>query len=142
MRRCYSELIQLNTFAERLRYLQTSQIIGDRTFGGDRYLNQRFYKSVEWKNIRHKIVLRDNGCDLAMDGYPVGDRGYIHHINPITPDQLIHNDESLFLFENLILCSYKTHQAIHYGNEDSIPEPIVERRPYDTCPWKCNKIRK
>lgn len=139
MKRCYNELIRLPTFADRLKYLQTSQLIGERTFGGDRYINQRFYSSKEWRDLRYKIMLRDNGYDLAMDGYPVGDRPRIHHINPITIDQLKHGDDSIFSFENLILCSYDTHQAIHYGNEKSIPQPLTERKPYDTCPWKTNK---
>lgn len=134
--RCYSELMLLPTLQERIKYLQRCQKPGDRTFGGDRYVNQAFYHSTEWKNIRHSIIIRDNGYDLAVYGYPVGDRGYIHHINPITIDQLTHGDSSLFDPENLILCSFKTHNAIHYGNSSSIPQPIVERRPGDTCPWR------
>lgn len=133
---CYSELILLPTFEERFRYLQSFQKIGDRTFGGDRYLNQSFYSSLEWRNIRHSIVVRDNGYDLAVEGYPVGSRGYIHHINPLTVDQLTHGHDCLFDPENLILCSFKTHNAIHFGSIDSLPKPIVERRPGDTCPWK------
>ena len=132
----YSELILLQTLEERFKYLQRSQKIGDRTFGGDRYLNQAFYSSLEWRNVRHSIVIRDNGCDLGVEGYPVGDRGYIHHINPITADQLIHGDDCLFDPENLILCSFSTHNAIHFGDINSLPKPIVERRPGDTCPWK------
>lgn len=136
MERCYSELIRLPTIQERLKYLQCSQKVSARTFGGDRYLNQSFYSSYEWKSIRYKIIIRDNGCDLAVNGYPVGDHGYIHHINPITIDQLTHGDESLFDPENLILCSFKTHNAIHYGGKDSIPQPLIERKPGDTCPWR------
>lgn len=134
--KCYSELILLPTLQERIHYLRRCQKLGDRTFGGDRYLNQAFYRSTEWKNIRHSIVIRDNGCDLGVDGYPVGDRGFIHHINPITLEHLIHGDDCLFDPENLILCSFKTHNLIHYGAEASIPQPIVERRPGDTCPWR------
>lgn len=134
--KCYSELMLLPTLEERIRYLQRCQKLGDRTFGGDRYLNQAFYHSYEWKQVRHSIIVRDNGCDLAVDGYPVGGRGYIHHINPITVDQLTHGNDALFDPENLILCSHKTHNTIHYGNENSIPKPIIERRPGDTCPWR------
>lgn len=133
---CYSELIILPTLEERFRYLRRCQKVGDRTFGGDRYLNQAFYKSTEWRNIRHRIIVRDNGCDLGVDGFPVGDRGYIHHINPITLDQLSNRDDCLFDPENLILCSFKTHNAIHYGGEDSLPKIPIERRPNDTCPWR------
>lgn len=136
MMRCYSELIRIPTFEDRLKYLMTAQHPGDRTFGGDRYLNQQFYQSREWKSIRHKIAVRDNGFDLAFDGYPVGATGVIHHINPISIDNLTHSDDCLFDPENLILCSLRTHNAIHYGNESSIPTPIVERRPGDTCPWR------
>lgn len=133
---CYSELSLLQTIEERLKYLQRNQKIGDRTFGGDRYLNQAFYSSLEWRNIRHSIVVRDNGCDLGVDGYPVGNRGYIHHINPITVDQLTHGDDCLFDPENLILCSFNTHNAIHYGSSPNIYSKLTERRPNDTCPWK------
>lgn len=133
---CYSELMLLLTLEERFRYLKRSQTIGERSFGGDRYLNQAFYSSQEWRNIRHGIIIRDNGCDLAVDGYPVGDRGYIHHINPITVDQLTHGDVCLFDPENLILCSFKTHNAIHFGGAESIDSAPIERRPGDTCPWR------
>lgn len=133
---CYSELILLPTFEERFKYLKRLQKIGDITFGSDRYLNQSFYTSLEWRRIRHSIVVRDNGCDLAMKGYPVGIRGYIHHINPISTEQLTEGDERLFDPENLILCSFKTHNAIHFGGTNSLPTPIVERRPGDTCLWK------
>lgn len=132
---CYSELVLLPTIEERLKYLQRNQKIGDRTFGGDRYLNQAFYSSLEWRNIRHSIIVRDNGCDLGVDGYPVGNRGYIHHINPITIDQLTHGDDCLFDPENLILCSFNTHNAIHYGQSSDIYSKITERHPGDTCPW-------
>lgn len=133
---CYSELILLSTIEERLKYLQRNQKIGDRTFGGDRYLNQAFYTSLEWRNVRHSIVVRDNGCDLGIDGYPVLERGYIHHINPITLDQIKHGDDCLFDPENLILCSFKTHNAIHYGSSQNIYSKVTERRPGDTCPWR------
>lgn len=135
MRKTYSELIHIPTFEERLRYLQTAQRIGERSFGGDRYLNQAFYSSHEWQSIRHSIIVRDGGCDLAMDGYPVL-KGYIHHINPIKMEELTHGDDCLFDPENLVLCSFKTHNAIHFGNDYSVPSGLVTRQPRDTCPWR------
>lgn len=135
--RCYSELIQLPTIEERYRYLKLANIhVGKSTFGSDRYLNQRLYRSDEWYKLRYKIVIRDGGNDLAMEGYPVRVKGMIHHINPLTPDQLIHGDDCIFDPENLILCSFDTHNAIHYGNDSLIPQPLVERRPGDTCLWR------
>lgn len=134
--KCYSELILLPTIDERFQYLRQSQTIGERTFGGDRYFNQAFYRSREWKFIRHKIIVRDGGNDLAVEGYPVGDRGYIHHINPMTIDQLTSGDDAIFDPENLILCSFSTHNAIHYGASTSLHKDLITRSPGDTCPWK------
>lgn len=130
----YRELLLLPTIEERLIYLQRHQTVAGRTFGGDRYFNQAFYKSKEWKLIRKDVILRDGGWDLAVEGYPVGDRGYIHHIEPITTDQLRHGDSALFDLDNLILCSFDTHNAIHYGNA-AIARTPVERRPGDTKLW-------
>lgn len=130
----YRELLLLPTIEERIAYLQRRQRVGDRTFGGDRYFNQAFYKSREWKLIRNKIIIRDGGWDLAVEGYPVGDRGCIHHIEPITIDQLRHGDSTLFDSDNLILCSHDTHNAIHYGTV-VIQKAFVERRPGDTKLW-------
>ena len=130
----YHELLLLPTIEERLRYLQRHQRPGDRTFGGDRYFNQAFYKSREWKLIRHSIIVRDGGWDLAVEGYPVGDHGYIHHIEQITIDQLKHVDDALFDPDNLILCSFDTHNAIHYGTGVR-KRDLVERRPNDTKLW-------
>lgn len=134
--RTYRDLVVLPTFEERYKYLRIAQNVGVETFGFNRYLNQRLYSSSEWKNLRHRIVVRDNGCDLAMDGYPVSDRGVIHHINPITVDQLTSGDDSIFDPDNLILCSWKTHQAIHYGDISQLIIKPIERRPGDTCPWR------
>lgn len=134
--RCYSELILLPTIDERYHYLRRCQKPGDRTFGGDRYLNQQFYKSIEWKNFRHSIVIRDGGWDLGVEGYPVIDRGFIHHINPITIEQLSQGSDCLFDPENVILCSFDTHNAIHYGINRSLNKDLIERRPGDTCPWR------
>lgn len=130
----YRELLLLPTIEERISYLQRRQKVGNRTFGGDRYFNQAFYKSREWKLIRNQIIIRDGGWDLAVKGYPVGDRGYIHHIEPITIDQLRHGDPALFNPDNLVLCSHETHNAIHYGTSVS-SKTFVERRPGDTKLW-------
>ena len=130
----YRELLLLPTIDERIRYLQRRQRVGDTTFGGNRYFNQRFYHSREWQLIRHKIIVRDGGWDLGVEGYPVGDRGYIHHIEPITMDQLQHGDDALFNPDNLILCSHATHNAIHYGTNLTSKE-LVERRPGDIKLW-------
>lgn len=130
----YRELLLLPTIEERIRYLQRRQRVGEQTFGGDRYFNQAFYKSKEWKLIRNQIIVRDGGWDLAVEGYPVGDRGYIHHIEPITMNQLRHGDSALFDPENLILCSHETHNAIHYGTNVA-QKSFVERRPGDTKLW-------
>lgn len=134
--KCYSELILLPTIEERYQYLRRCQKPGDRTFGGDRYINQRFYKSMEWRNFRHSIVVRDGGCDLAMEGYPVGNKGFIHHINPITIDQLSQGNDCLLDPENVILCSFYTHNAIHYGVDRLLHKDLIERKPGDTCPWR------
>lgn len=132
----YSELILLQTIDERYKALRRCQRPGDRTFGGDRYLNQSFYSSREWRNFRHSIVVRDGGWDLAVEGYPVGDKGYIHHINPITLEQLVNGEDCLLDPENVILCSFSTHNAIHYGTDKSLHKDLVVRRPGDTCPWR------
>lgn len=136
MKRSYRDLVLLPTIEERFLYLQIAQGVGVETFGSSRYLNQRLYSSIEWRNVRHKIVVRDNGWDLAMEGYPVGDRGVIHHINPITLEQLTNGDDCIFDPDNLILCSWNTHQAIHYGSLEHIMTKPIERRPGDTCPWR------
>ena len=132
----YQELIQIPSFKERLEYLRTAQMVGEPTFGSKRYLNQLLYRTNEWKMLRNRIIIRDNACDLAHGDYTLGDqRAYIHHINPITIEDLLEQRPVIFDPENLITCSFNTHQAIHYGRKDSIDEP-VERRPNDTCPWK------
>ena len=132
----YQELISLKTFKERFEYLRTAQMVGEPTFGSKRYLNQLLYRTNEWKQLRNRIIIRDNACDLAHCDYSLGDqRAYIHHINPITIEDLLEQRPVIFDPNNLITCSFNTHQAIHYGRKDSIEES-VERRPNDTCPWK------
>lgn len=134
--RTYSELIKLKTFRERYEYLKLNGSVGEETFGIDRYLNQKFYRSDEWRNIRNKIIIRDNGCDLADPERPLDGRVYIHHMNPITVVDVIHHSDFLVNPDYLVCCSYDTHQAIHFGNEDNLFFELVERKPYDTCPWR------
>lgn len=135
-RRSYRELLQLRTFEERYDYLRLYGEIGVATFGFDRYLNQNFYKSNEWKQLRNKIIVRDEGCDLAFLGQPCFGRAIIHHINPITEEELVHGDDSIFDPDNLVLCSLQTHNAIHYGDPSQLRKDYIPRRPNDTCPWR------
>lgn len=135
--RTYSELILLPTLEERFNYLKIKNRIGASTFGHDRYLNQFFYKSKEWRNIRNKIIARDNGCDLALDGREINGEIYIHHMNPISAEDLIKSSDYLLNPEYLICVSDRTHKAIHYGDYNLLlDQELVVRRPNDTCPWK------
>lgn len=132
----YSELITLPTFEERYRYLRKSGIVGEETFGSHRNLNQILYRSPEWRSIRNQVIIRDNGCDLGMEGYEIRDRVYIHHINPITMDDILNRTPALFDTDNLICVSFNTHQAIHYGDESLLPIiSFTERTPGDTKLW-------
>lgn len=140
MIRSYSELITLSTFEERFAYLALRGKVGDITFGVERDLNQMFYQSHRWRRLRNQIILRDNGCDLAIAGLDIHRGGVIHHLNPLTPQQVIHQDESLMDPENLIMTSHQTHNAIHYGTENYLPRALVERTPGDTLPWKRKDI--
>lgn len=132
----YSELICLPTFRERFNYLQLKGKVGEDTFGFDRYINQRFYRSKEWKQIRDQVILRDNGCDLAMVGYDIYGRVIIHHMNPITVEDISDSTEFLLNPEYLICVTPETHNAIHYGESNLVIPEIKERTPNDTCPWK------
>lgn len=134
--RTYSELMRLPTFEERFRYLKLDGLVGKDTFGFDRYLNQEFYRSKEWKEIRDFVIVRDNGCDLGMDGYEIVGRIYIHHMNPITVNDIVHSSDFLLNPDYLICVSHNTHNAVHYGDEDLLVTAPVERRKNDTCPWK------
>lgn len=134
--RTYSELITLPTFEERYQYLQIGGKVGADTFGYDRYLNQILYSSNEWKTFRRDIIIRDNGCDLAMPGYDVNYRVLVHHLNPITVEDVLNRDPRIFDPENVITTCHNTHQAIHYGNEDMLIRAPAERSRNDTCPWK------
>lgn len=135
MNRTYSELIKLKTFNERYEYLRLSNVVGETTFGFDRYLNQALYHSSKWKSIRDLIIIRDEGCDLGVIGYEVFDTIVIHHMNPITPKDIELGRDIVFDLEVLICTSYKTHLAIHYGNKDLLPKPLVVRQPGDTTLW-------
>jgi len=135
MSRSYSELRRLSTFEERFRYLALRGRVGDQTFGYNRWVNQDFYTSREWRQTRNDIIVRDNGCDLGIEGYEIHKGLYIHHINPITVAQIEAGDDCLFDPDNLITVAHRTHNAIHYGDESLLPKPLVERRPGDTKLW-------
>lgn len=137
MIRTYTELIEIPTFEERFEYLKLKGEVGNQTFGYDRYLNQNFYKSSLWRQLRHKIILRDMGCDLAIEGHEIYGKIIIHHMNPITANDI--EESSIYLMnpEYLICVSHDTHQAIHYGDRSLLNErEFVDRRPNDTSPWK------
>lgn len=135
MTRCYSELIQFRTFEERYQYLRLQGAVGVDTFGFDRYLNQKFYRSPEWKQVRRDVIIRDEGRDLGVEGYELQNGIYVHHMNPISPNDLIHAENWIFDPEYLICVSFDTHQAIHYGDASLLPKLPVERTMNDTCPW-------
>ena len=136
MTRTYTELSSLPTFKERFKYLSLKGVVAAETFGFDRYLNQKFYRSAEWKALRDRIIYRDLGCDLGVEGFEIHGQIIIHHMNPIVTRDIIHQTEYLLNPEYLICTTHNTHNAIHYGDESLlIAEPVV-RRPNDTCPWK------
>ena len=134
--RTYSELIALPTFKERYEYLRLNGRVGEETFGYDRYMNQTFYKSREWLNIRDEVIIRDNGCDLGVEGYEIHGRILIHHMNPITIDDILQRSDFLLNPEYLISTIKRTHDAIHYGDENLLIDVPIERTKNDTCPWK------
>lgn len=134
----YSELIEIPSLIERFRYLKIGGSVGEETFGFDRYLNQTLYRSSEWKKIRKKVIVRDLGCDMALEDYPISGRIYIHHMNPISKRDLVGHSDKIIDPEYLVCVSFDTHNAIHYGDESLLPinrVPIV-RSPNDTCLWK------
>lgn len=133
--RTYSELIRVSTFEERYEYLALRGIVGDTTFGHDRYMNQQFYRSREWRQMRHQIISRDRGCDLGMPGYEIHQSPIIHHMNPMNVDDIVNGDSSILDPEYLITVSLRTHNAIHYGDASLLVKPIVARRPGDTKLW-------
>lgn len=134
--RTYSELIKLPTFEERYAYLRLGGRVGEATFGFDRYLNQMFYKSDEWLSIRDKVIVRDNGCDLGIEGREIESSILIHHMNPISKKDILERSDFLLNPEYLICTIKNTHDAIHYGDENLLIKDPIERRKNDTCPWR------
>ena len=135
MIRRYSELCRLQTFEERFDYLKLQGIVGESTFGFDRYLNQLLYSSSEWKRVRNAVIVRDDGCDMGLADYPAN-RIIVHHMNPLSVEDLENRSDLIFNPEFLICVSFNTHNAIHFGDETLLPKPPVERKPGDTCPWR------
>ena len=147
MKRSYTELLRYSSFEDRLNYLLLKGQVGADTFGFDRYLNQNFYRSVEWQAFRNYIIVRDNACDMGLKDYPINDwvikngkkirpKILVHHINPLTKEDILTSSASLLDPENVICVSMLTHNIIHYGDLSLVPKPYVERSPNDTCPWK------
>lgn len=134
--RTYSELITIPTFEERFEYLQLKSSVGKDTFGYDRYLNQVLYRSPEWKRLRNQIIIRDGGCDLACDGYDIYGKVLIHHLNPITVEDVLARSRKVFDPDNLVCVSHSTHNAIHYGDVDLLVTGPIIRTKNDTCPWR------
>lgn len=134
--RTYTELSKLETFKERFEYCKVPGTVGTDTFGYERYLNQTFYTSPEWRSIRRQVILRDNGCDLGVPGHELNRYIYIHHLNPITKQDILDRSDILMNPEYLICVSRETHNAIHFGDASNLIQDPIERRPNDTCPWK------
>ena len=134
--RTYSKLCEFKTLEERFQYLRLNGAVGEELFGYARYLNQEFYHGTKWRDARNRVIIRDRGDDLGVPGWRISGHIYVHHLNPITLEMLRSDDPILWDPENLISCSYDTHQAITYGLPELLPKPIIVRRPNDTCPWK------
>ena len=132
----YRNLILLPTILDRFEYLRIKANVGDSTFGFDRFINQDFYQSREWRQVRMKVIARDEGCDLGVPEYPIGGKVIIHHINPITAEDIENASDLLFDLDNLICVSESTHNAIHFGDETLLPAESIIRMPGDTCPWR------
>lgn len=132
----YSELSKISSYEDRFKYLKLDGVAFDTTFGSKRYLNQLLYSSPEWKKARRKVLLRDKACDLGVPGRDIYAHPIIHHINPITAEDIIHRDPKVFDPENLICVSMNTHNALHYGDENLLEKDLVVRKPNDTCPWR------
>ena len=136
MIRCYSDLIQLRTFQERYQYLKIHGKVGEDTFGYDRYVNQVLYRSQKWRKTRSQIIIRDNGCDLGIEGRELDDYIMVHHMNPLTLEDIEEDRDCVYNPEYLICCSSRTHKAIHFGDENLLPKDFIERKPNDTCLWR------
>lgn len=135
MIRRYSELRRLESFEDRYNYLSLKGVVGERTFGHERHINQKFYTSRQWRQVRSHVIARDLGCDLGVEGYEIHDKLLIHHMNPMAVDDIAHGDESILDPEFLITTTHRTHNAIHYGDAGLLARPFVERRPGDTKLW-------
>jgi hypothetical protein len=133
--RSYVELSRLDTFEERYRYLRLRGVLGKTTFGFDRWLNQRFYKSSEWRSVRRQVIIRDNGCDLGIPGYEIASGLLVHHMNPVSLEDLKHGESWIFDPNYLITTSLQTHNAIHYGDENLLPRGPIIRKKGDTKLW-------
>jgi hypothetical protein len=133
--RTYSDLVKLQTFEDRYKYLKLNGIVGSSTFGFDRWLNQVLYKTTRWKKSRNDVIIRDNALDLGVDGYDIYDKILVHHMNPITIQDVEDNNSIIYDPEYLICTSLKTHNAIHFGDEKQLVETVVVRRKNDTAPW-------
>lgn len=134
--RTYSDLSKLETFEDRFNYLRLNGFVGKETFGFDRYLNQVFYKSAKWRSVRDFVIVRDNGCDLGIEGREIYGKIIIHHMNPITIQDIEQESDFLLDPEFLISTVHETHNAIHYGDENLLIRTPIERKPNDTCPWR------
>ena len=134
--RTYSELCKLQTFEERYEYLRIGGVVGEDTFGSERYINQILYKMPEWRKVRRDVIIRDKGFDLGVQDYDIVGKVMVHHMNPITVDDIINRLDYVLNPEYLISSSFMTHQAIHYGSKDLLPEAPIERFKNDTCPWR------
>ena len=137
MIRTYSELIALPTFEQRFNYCTLNGLVGETTFGSFRYLNQAIYHGDRWKRLKNHLIDRDKACELAFNDYKIQGPVYLHHLNPVTAEEAEELLDSIFDPENLVCVSFRMHNAIHYGNYDSVAPPIeIERKPFDTCPWR------
>jgi len=134
--RSYHELIQIPDYLDRFKYLKLDGAVGRETFGYDRYLNQILYTSEDWRKFRREIIKRDLGCDMAHSDYEIPKRAIVHHINPITIEDVINRSPKIFDPDNVILVSHMTHEAIHYGNDSLLMKPPIIRTPNDTSPWR------
>lgn len=135
-RKTYRELISIDDYLDRYEYLRIGGVVGESTFGSNRYLNQILYRSYDWKKFRREMIIRDNGCDLAHPDYEIGGIIILHHINPITIDDVKNRRRCVFDPENVVCVSHRTHEAIHYGDDTLLMKGPVVRRPGDTIPWR------
>ena len=135
-KRTYSELSRFKTLEERFDYLKLTGQVGVDTFGFDRYMNQVFYKSDIWRKVRREVIIRDNGCDLGVTGYEIQGTIIVHHMNALTEEDILERNPDIFNIEYLICSSLRTHNALHFGDKDLLPQEFKERRRGDTCPWK------